>query len=336
MQNTQIEEYNQYLAIDWSQEVVALSSMSQSSRKVKTKLVEPSIKKIKEEFKKHTGRKILAIEETTTSHWLYVELYDCVDKILICDPYRNSLLQEGAKTDKIDAQKICLLLRNGLLKEVYHSLDKTYEIRKLVSAYEDFVKSSVRFKNQHSAIMRAYGRNGRKEKILKGNKIHRFITEKQSEIITEIGEIRKEFEEKYRELAVSNKIINQLMQISGIGLKTAVTIFATIVDASRFPNKYKYWAYCGLVSYDKQSGGRSYGKKAPRYSRYMKRCYKTASLAAISGKNDIRQYYEYMLHEGYNIKDAQNQISRYIAKVSYAVMKYKTDYREYQWRESRQ
>ena len=76
--------------------------------------------------------------------------------------------------------------------------------------------------------------------------------------------------------------------------------------------------------------------KTPGIRRYMKRCYKTASLAAISGKNDIRQYYEYMLHEGYNIKDAQNQISRYIAKVSYAVMKYKTDYREYQWRESRQ
>jgi hypothetical protein len=101
------------------------------------------------------GKKILTIEETTSSHWLYVEFLDCVDKILICDPYRNTLLSEGAKNDKIDAGKLCLLLRSGLLKEVYHSLNEDYKIRKLVSAYEDLVKAGVRVKNQKSAIYRA-------------------------------------------------------------------------------------------------------------------------------------------------------------------------------------
>jgi len=39
------------------------------------------------------------------------------------------------------------LLRSGLLKEVYHSLDDDYKIRKLVSAYEALVKAGVRVKN---------------------------------------------------------------------------------------------------------------------------------------------------------------------------------------------
>lgn len=52
------------------------------------------------------GTICLTIEETSTSQWLYAELKEYVEKIIICDPYRNKLLSEGAKTDKIDAKKI--------------------------------------------------------------------------------------------------------------------------------------------------------------------------------------------------------------------------------------
>jgi len=46
------------------------------------------------------------------------------------------LLSEGPQNDKIDAVKLCQLLRAGLLKEIYHSLEEDYHLRKLVSAYE--------------------------------------------------------------------------------------------------------------------------------------------------------------------------------------------------------
>ena len=109
-----------------------------------------------------------------------------------------------------------------------------------------------------------------------------------------------------------------------------------VIDASRFESKYKFYAYCGLVKYSKDSGGRNYGKRNTRHSRVLKRCYKIAANAAIGGNNDIREYYEYLLQNNYSYEDARNQIARYIAKVSYAIMKYKTDYRPYQWRESKQ
>ncbi|MCI0565053.1 MAG: transposase, partial [Nitrososphaera sp.] len=78
-------------------------------------------------------------------------------RIIICDPVRNRLLSEGPKTDKIDARKLCLLLRSGLLKEVYHTLEQDYHLRKLVSAYEDVVKMGVRLLNQRAAMNRAHG-----------------------------------------------------------------------------------------------------------------------------------------------------------------------------------
>ena len=86
----------------------------------------------------------------------------------------------------------------------------------------------------------------------------------------------------------------------------------------------------------KESGGRNYGKRNVRHNRTLKRCYKIAANAAIGGNNDIREYYEHLLQTNYSIPDARNQIARYIAKASYVVIKNKTDYRLYQWRESKQ
>ena len=40
---------------------------------------------------------------------------DDLDRIVICDPYRNRLLSEGPKTDKIDANKLYLPVSAGLL-----------------------------------------------------------------------------------------------------------------------------------------------------------------------------------------------------------------------------
>ncbi|MGD8780372.1 MAG: transposase [Ignavibacteria bacterium] len=124
------------------------------SNSINVKIVEytndpvENLKKIKKQLKEIRGKKILTIEETTTTHWLYVELKEYVEKILICDPYRNSLLSEVPKNDKIDARKLCQLLRSGMLKEVYHSLDEDYKIRKLESAYEDIV-NECKIKGMH-------------------------------------------------------------------------------------------------------------------------------------------------------------------------------------------
>ncbi len=98
---------------------------------------------------------------------MYTELRDYVEKIVICDPHRNRLLTEGPKTDKIDACKLVQLLKAGLMKEVFHSLDKFLYSRRIVSGYEDLVKSGVRLKNQRYGLLRACGKNGYDKKGIK-------------------------------------------------------------------------------------------------------------------------------------------------------------------------
>jgi len=335
MQNTKKEFYTHYIALDWSKEIVAMATMKNSGSKVELKNFKPDPAIVKQMLKKCAGKKILTIEETTTSHWLYVELKESVDRILICDPYRNNLMKDGPQTDKIDARNLCLLLRNGMLKEVYHTLDKNYELRKLVSAYEDVVKALVRLKNQRSAMFRAEGKDHKKEKILSKSGIKKFVTQKQIESIEYFERIKEDFETIFKKIESENEIIQRLKRISGIGRKIAIMIYSVVIDANRFENKYKYWAYSGLVRYYKESGGKNYGSKKVRYSKLLKKCYKSAALAAINGNNDIREYYEYLLNRGESFENARNQIARYIAKVSYAVMRNNIEYRAYQWRESK-
>ncbi len=168
--------YDHYIAIDWSIKNMAIARMTKKSNKITVVDVPSDVVEVQTYLENLNGSKILAIEETTTSQWLYTELKDYVDKIIICDPYRNRLLNEGAKTDKIDASKLVQLLKAGLMKEVYHSGDKFLYLRKIVSGYEDLVKAGVRLKNQKYSLLRACGKSGdEKEDIKLNTKEEQFV-----------------------------------------------------------------------------------------------------------------------------------------------------------------
>jgi hypothetical protein len=166
------------------------------------------------------------------------------------------------------------------------------------------------------------------------NALLKFIENHQESAIDLYETRKKEYAQLFCSLSKRNGLISNLTAIPGIGNISAVTIYSKVIDASRFENKYKYWSYCGLVTHEKQSGNRSYGKRKPRYCRKLKSVYKSAALAAIGGKNDIRDYNDYLLSLGISIRDARNGVARYISKVSYGMLKNKSKYIPYQWRES--
>lgn len=87
-----------------------------------------------------------------------------------------------------------------------------------------------------------------------------------------------------------------------------------------------------MVSHQKMSGKRNYGKRKVRYSRVLKSVYKTAALAAIGGNNDISEYYEELITNGLSEHKARHAVSRYIATSTYAMMKTGTSYKPYSWR----
>jgi hypothetical protein len=332
--NQQTELYDYYIAIDWSIEGASIARMKSNSIKPIVIDVASNIKSIRAYLNELKGSKILTIEETTGAQWLYVELKDSVDKIIICNPSRNRLLEEGPKTDKIDAGKLCQLLRAGLLKAVYHTdNENNYRIRKLVSAYDDLAIARVRVKNQHAAIYRAIGlKKTEKDKYDEKDKTINFIVEHQIAVLKMLNEEQEKFKDLFSQTIKSNQIIKNIKQISGYGEILSVKAYGIIIDASRFKNKYRLWCYCGLAKNKRSSGKMGKNKKAKSYSRKLKCIFKMATQAALGGKNDIREYYEYLLSLGYSEKDARNTITRYLATSVYAVMKNKSKYEPYYWR----
>ena len=328
---TELEGYDHYLGLDYSQEGYSLGRVTGKMKNPKIVNGSRRVEDIQLRLKALRGKKILTIEETTSTHWLYIELKEYVDKIVVCDPYRNSLLSEGAKDDEIDAGKLSLLLRGGFLKEVYHSMEEDYVIRKLISAYEDLVKSGVRVKNQQSSIYRSMGLSYKARESLGNNAIVKFIERQQNKSIGVYEEFKEQYKKEFEQLRRKIPVIEYMCKVAGIDTISAVKIYGTVIDAKRFLTKNKYWGYCGLVYHQKLSGNRNYGKRKTRYSRVLKGVYKTAALAAIRGNNDISQYYKHLLSNGLSEDKARNQIARYIATVTYAIMKHETEYMPYMW-----
>lgn len=333
---TVIDSYDHYIALDWSERNMAIARMGKKDKEPKVIDVPSDIKELKLYLANLHGKKILTIEETTTSQWLYVELCDYAEKIFICDPYRNRLLSDGPKNDKIDARKLCLLLKNGMMKEVYHSTNELYDLRKLISYYDDEVRAGVRLLNQKSAIYRAENKSWKKKEQIEESRVNKFIVLQLDEKIDSYHEKKKRYEEEFSRASKKNKVIKSLQSIPGLGPISSVTILSIVIEGKRFKSSNHYLSYCGLVKHEKMSGGRSYGRRIPRYSRRLKGVYKSAAVRVASTDNPLREYYDYLLNEKklpeYNAKHA---LARYIAKISLGIIKSGEKYKPYRWRENK-
>jgi hypothetical protein len=318
-----IEDFQHFVSVDWSQHTMAVAHMTRQSKKPVVFERQAVLIDLKKYLSSLRERTVVTVEETTTAQWLYLELRDVVDRIIICDPLHNRWLCHGPKTDRIDADTLCILLRSGLLKEVFHSADELYELRSLVSAYEDVVRSGVRALNQQSALERGHRDQGQNAS---------FILEHLHKSIDTYHETKKHYESKFEHLARHNKLTKSLLPISGIGTIGAVKIVATVIEAKRFATRGHFLSYCGLVKHEKLSGGRSYGRRKSRYSHTLKAVYKTAAMAAIRGKNPIREYYDYLLGKGVAEHNARHAVARYIARITYGILKTGTRYDPYRWR----
>src|SRR6516225_1442382 len=101
----------------------------------------------------------VTFEETTQAAWLHEVIRAYVTEVIVCDPRRNKLLEDGSKADKVDARKLAELLRAGLLRSVYHGHEATRNLKELVRAYETLSIDTQRTMARIKAIYRAWHPN---------------------------------------------------------------------------------------------------------------------------------------------------------------------------------
>jgi hypothetical protein len=94
----------------------------------------------------------VTFEEGTWDAWLYDLLKPHVTKVVVCDPRRNALLQQGNQNDRVDARKLAELLHNNQLRSVYHGDHGLRTWQELVRSYLTITQDLSRVMTRVKAI----------------------------------------------------------------------------------------------------------------------------------------------------------------------------------------
>ena len=316
--------YEHYIALDWSKSNMAIARMTKKGHKMDVKDVPSNISYLKDYLKHLKGTKILTFEESITSQWLYSQLKSFVDKLLVCDPYRNRLLSQGAKTDKIDAMKLVSLNRAGMLKEVYHSGEDFIYLRRLVSGYTDIVCALVRLKNQRFSVFQSVGLDHKRDRFSSGQRSDDFVLSHIQKLIEMHEDAKGKYVEEFKRLSGRYRQMQLLKSIPGIGDIHAIQIMSVVVDIGRFSSRGHFLSSCGLIRHKRMSGGKSYGSRPSRCYRGLRQVFKMAAQSVTQDRchNGLRAFYEYNMEE----KNKSQQMAKHNVARRLAILVWSMEY----------
>ncbi len=274
------------------------------------------------------GEKILAVEESHVSQWVYVLLHDKVDKLIVCNPCRLAKHQ-GPKTDYRDALRLANELRGNFLKAVYHDESHWIQLRVLVSGYSDLVSEITRTKNRLKAVFRSEILDTSDSKFYKSkdrakelsHEHGRFVAESLFSQIEHLEEKKLEFKAIFTKNMKIYRPLKNLATVPGIDVVRANIIMAIVCMPHRFKSKYKFWAYCMLVRYFEISDGKVYGSRKIRARFELKSLFMGAAENAIQGENCLKDHYDAKRRAGVDHRGAKISVARLIAAAALSILK---------------
>ncbi len=264
------------------------------------------------------GKTAIAFEECDLSCWLFDILHRCAHEVIVCNPAQNAQYKR-AKTDKLDARNLANLLRGGYLRSVFHDGSKREKLRMLVSSYQDNVQETVRLKNRLKTTKRRARLFSKQDAPSHAS----FIEERLTAQLNQSLITHKKYQELITKHVIQFKEAKFLMSIPGIAYIQSAKIIAQVIDPARFKNKYKFFAYSGLVKHPRISADRRYGSTHIWGNRTLKCVFKMAAHSAIKGDNALRELYTHLRDRGLSDYSARNAVARKIAALSLALWKNK-------------
>src|SRR5215210_7324967 len=144
-----------YVGLDVHKASICIAVLNAEGKLVTEAVIETSAATLLDFLKRLRGQVEVTFEEGTHAAWLYDTLKRTKAQVIVCDPRKNRLLQDGNKSDRVDARKLAQLLRAGLLSPVYHGEHGTRDLKELVRSYEYLVEDSTRTMNRIKALYRS-------------------------------------------------------------------------------------------------------------------------------------------------------------------------------------
>lgn len=292
--------------------------------------------------------RMLTFEEGSMAGWLARELSGSVDRLLVCDPLRNRLIDsDGDKDNGIDARKLAALLRGGYLREVYHSQDDAMaDLKEWVRLYHDRVKDAVRQVNKLWACCRGHGlrapgrvrHNKRpRQQWLRALGEHRAAAQLRmlfagyDTAVWQVAHAARQMLER----AERYEVFRLWQGLPGVGPIRAATVLAYLQSPARFVGKASaLWKYCGVGLQRSASGTDRKGRPkaghlqlAWRVNRRLKDAIVGAAVTAIEqGDNVFAAGYERRVGNGLSEGNARHTVARKLLSVMVGMWKTRTPF----------
>jgi hypothetical protein len=95
-----------YVGLDVHKASICIAILNATGKLVTEAVVEASAATVLDFLKGLRGPVEVTFEEGTHAAWLYDVLKKTKAQVIVCDPRKNRLLQDGNRSDKVDARKL--------------------------------------------------------------------------------------------------------------------------------------------------------------------------------------------------------------------------------------
>ena len=271
----------------------------------------------------------LCFEESSMAGWLYRNLKQCVDELVVCDPRRNAhIVKDGDKDDAIDAEKLNDLYRGGYLKAV-HQLDcvDDVSIKQVIGMYHDRVAHRVSEGNRLLSLGKRWGVMLTRSRLVEaeGQRALRSALEDAAvpqAIVTLAEDLRRGLVQAVEQeqslygqvcdIAKGHKVMSRVSELPGYGPIRAATLISHLDTPWRFKSKSALWKYVGIGLRRERSGdGPSIITVEQSCSRLLRNVVIGAARTAIQQKaNVFAERYARWIQAGLSPRNARRNVAR--------------------------
>lgn len=320
-----------YIGLDAHSQTSTLAVVNPDGDVLRVDQIETNERNLVSYLGRLKGQLILTFEESFLSKWLFAILKPQVDELIVCNPLYVTK-RGDAKTDKLDAINLARELRAGNLVKVFHAdQNALYELRTAVAAYGRQVKMIIQTKNRLKMLYRSEGIVFKTNEPYKnpelleklGAEPMRMVGQTFYQEIQFLEAVRKRYRAYFEHIARTQKQVFALTSVPGIQATSACIIAAYVCDPRRFPHKYCFWSYCGLVRHHQISDGTIYGSKKAHGRSQLKGIFHSAAMKVqvYHRTSALNEYFREKLQRGVDKRAARVALARKIASICLSVMK---------------
>jgi transposase len=335
-----------YIGMDVHKESISIAVRNDAGKIVMECVIETKASMILQFFDGLRGDLHVTFEEGTWAAWLYDLLRPHVTKLVVCDPRRNALLQDGNQNDRVDARKLSDLLYLNKLNVVYHGDHGLRTLKELGRSYLTITGDQSRVMTRVKAIYRSwaipcggkqvYGSRHRAEWLAK---IHEPGVRRRAELYyQQLDALRALRQEVRRDLLAESKkhkVWKRLCEIPSIGPIRAAELLGILQTPHRFRTKRQLWTYCGLgvvssssADHEVANGQLQRKKKHAQIRGLNENCnhdlknlFKGAAVVASIKRGPLAEFYAALVSKGMRPERARLTLARKIATIVLIVWK---------------